>query len=56
MSTRKHTKFNKVNGYKDLTFSRTKLDTQVSNKTDYSKDSNFPENTLQSKSDSIPQK
>ena len=56
MSTRKNSKFNKVTGYKDFTFSRTKLDTEVSNKTDYSKNTNFPENTLESKSDSIPRK
>lgn len=55
MATRKNTKFNKNNGYKDFTFSITKQNSEVYNKIIHSKENNISENTVESKVD-IPTK
>ena len=48
MSTRKNTKFNKNNGYKDFTFSRKKLNHYNYNKIASSKNNDISENMLDS--------
>ena len=55
MSTRKNTKFNKNNRYKDFTFSIGKTNSKVYNSITHNKEDNFPGNSLESKTD-IPHK
>ena len=49
MATRKNTKFNKNNGYKDFTFSINKQNSKVYNEMNSSKENNFLENVFESK-------
>ena len=51
MSTRKNTKFNKNNGYKDFTFSIPKQNVKVYNKITHSRIDDFSENSISSNID-----
>lgn len=51
MSSRKNTKFNKNNGYKDFTFSIPKQNNKVYNEVTHSKENNFLESSLESSID-----
>lgn len=54
MSTRKNTKFNKNNGYKDFTFSKHMMNNDIYNVSDESRNESYSDSPLYSKLESKP--